>query len=282
MSCLILLTGSTGFVGRHVLDALLSKKIPVRLVVRGRSECLPRSPYIESILKSEDIFSESVEWWASVTSGVTTVIHSAWYAEPGKYLNAVENLNCISGTLRLAQAVAISGVKRFIGIGTCFEYKLGESPVSIETELLPSSIYASAKAAVYQTLLAFFKETKTTFSWCRLFYIFGDGEDVRRLAPYVRYKLEAGQFAELSSGTQIRDYMNVRDAAESIVSIALSNYEGAVNICSGRPITVREFVEEIADQYGARHLLRFGARVDFDNEPNFVVGVPLDIPVGEK
>lgn len=282
MSNIVLLTGSTGFVGRHVLYLLLSKKITVRLVVRGGIECLPSSPYIESILRSEDIFSESVEWWSSVTSGITTIIHSAWYAEPGKYLNAVENLNCISGTLSLAQGAVVSGVKRFIGIGTCFEYKLGNSPASINTELQPSSIYASAKAAVYQTLLAFSKEAKISFSWCRLFYIFGDGEDDRRLVPYVRSKLEAGQFVELSSGTQIRDYMNVRDAAESIVSIALSNYEGAANICSGRAITIREFVEEIADQYGARHLLRFGARVDLDSGPHFVVGVPSDISIGEK
>jgi nucleoside-diphosphate-sugar epimerase len=282
MMDLVLLTGPTGFVGRHVLDLLLLKKKSVRLVVREGTQCLPSSPHIESILWSEDIFSESVEWWTSVTSGVTTVIHSAWYAEPGKYLNAVENLNCISGTLRLAQGAAASGVDRFVGIGTCFEYKLGDSPVTIDTELQPSSIYASAKAAVYQTLMAFFKEAKISFSWCRLFYIFGDGEDVRRLVPYVRSKLEIGECAELSSGTQVRDYMNVRDAAESIISIAFSNHEGAANICSGRPITIREFVEEIADQYKARHLLRFGARVDLVNEPYYVVGTPSEIPSSEK
>ena len=276
MNELVLLTGSTGFVGRHVLNALLSRKIFVRLIMRGKAENMPNSEYIESIIYSDDIFSESSNWWTSVSSGVTLVIHLAWYTEPGKYLNAIENLDCLSGTLRLAQGAVASGVRKFVGIGTCFEYKLGGLPLSIETELQPLSIYASTKAAAYQTLLAFFKRSEIVFLWCRLFYIFGDGEDGRRLVPYVKRRLEAGEFVELSSGTHVRDYMNVRDAAESIVFLALGEHQGAVNICSGRPITIRKFVETIADQYGARHLLRFGARVDLDSEPGFVVGVPAD------
>jgi len=49
-------------------------------------------------------------------------------------------------------------------------------------------------------------------AWCRLFYLHGEGEDARRLVPYLRAKLIAGEPAELTSGKQIRDYLDVRDA----------------------------------------------------------------------
>jgi len=46
-----------------------------------------------------------------------------------------------------------------------------------------------------------------------------------------------------------------------------------VNICSGHPVTVREVAESIADEFGRRDLLRFGARADNPVDPPCVVGV---------
>ena len=79
--------------------------------------------------------------------------------------------------------------------------------------------------------------------------------------------------AELSSGSQIRDYLDVREAGRMIVEHALGAGQGPVNICSGTPVTVRELAERIADEYGRRDLLRFGARPDNLVDPPCVVGV---------
>jgi dTDP-6-deoxy-L-talose 4-dehydrogenase (NAD+) len=118
----ILLTGTTGFVGRQILRALAERGCRVRAVVRqGRTVT---SGAIESIVTSPDIFGESAAWWASVCYGIDTVIHAAWYAEPGHYLHSPKNADCLAGTLRLAQGAIDAGVRRFVGIGTCFEYDL--------------------------------------------------------------------------------------------------------------------------------------------------------------
>ena len=58
-----------------------------------------------------------------------------------------------------------------------------------------------------------------------------------------------------------------------IVDVALGSRKGPVNICSGKPITVRELAERIADEFGRRDLLRFGARPDNPVDPPCVVGV---------
>ena len=111
------------------------------------------------------------------------------------------------------------------------------------------------------------------FAWCRLFYLYGEGEDLRRLVSYVRGRLQAGEPAELSSGSQVRDFLDVREAARMVVDVALGSLEGPVNICSGTAVTVRELAERIADEFGRRDLLRFGARPDNPVDPPCVVGI---------
>ncbi|HET8545283.1 MAG TPA: NAD(P)-dependent oxidoreductase [Pseudolabrys sp.] len=273
-SGLILLTGATGFVGRQVLRALGERGCRVRPVVReGKQERLARDAAIETVVASPDIFAESTAWWARSCQGVDTVIHAAWYAEPGQYLQSPKNQDCLAGTLRLANGAVQAKVRRFVGIGTCFEYDLGAGRLSIETPLKPSTPYAQAKADAFRALSASLPRQGVAFAWCRLFYLYGEGEDVRRLVPYVRARLQAGEPAELSSGSQIRDFLDVREAARMIVDVAIGSGEGPVNICSGRPVTVREVAERIADEFGRRDLLRFGARADNPADPPCVIGI---------
>ena len=126
---LILVTGATGFVGRHVLDALAVAGCRLRLIVReGKQAQVSRATAIETVLTTPDIWAAPAAWWEDACRGVDTVIHIAWYAEPGKYLQSPKNLDCLAGTLRLAQAASRAKVRRFVGIGTCFEYDLERRP----------------------------------------------------------------------------------------------------------------------------------------------------------
>ncbi len=270
-AALILLTGATGFVGRQVLRAVIERGARVRAVVRRGKE--QRAAGAESVVASADIFSESESWWREACHGVDTVIHAAWYAEPGHYLQSPKNRDCLSGTLRLGQAAIDARVRRFIGIGTCFEYDLSAGQLSLDTPLKPSTPYAQAKAEAFAALSQMLPGHGVEFAWCRLFYLYGEGEDARRLVPYLRARLKAGEPAELSSGRQVRDFLDVREAGRMIAATAFGRVQGPVNICSAAPVTVRAFAEKIADEYGRRDLLRFGARPDNLVDPPVVVGV---------
>jgi nucleoside-diphosphate-sugar epimerase len=270
----VLLTGATGFVGRQVLRALIERGARVRAVVRdGKQGQLASLEGIETVVTTPDLFAENAEWWTNVCGGIDAVIHIAWYAEPGKCLQSAKNLDCLAGTLQLAKGAAQAKVRRFIGIGTCFEYDLTGGLLSVETPLRPLTPYAGAKAAAFMALSQWLPQEGVEFAWCRLFYLHGEGEDARRLVPYLRAKLAAGESAELTSGNQIRDFLNVREAGRMIVEIALGDEQRAVNICSGIPITVRQLAEHIADEYGRRDLLTFGARPNNLVDPPCVVGV---------
>ena len=145
--------------------------------------------------------------------------------------------------------------------------------LSTETPLRPLTPYAGAKAAAYVALSQVLPAYGIEFVWCRLFYLYGKGEDARRLVPYLREKLAAGETAELTSGNQIRDFIDVSEAGRLIGEAALGVVQGPINICSGIPITVKQLAENIADEYGRRDLLRFGTRPDNLIDPLCVVGL---------
>jgi nucleoside-diphosphate-sugar epimerase len=271
----IVLTGASGFVGRQIARSLAAAGHDLVLVLRpgslGRTG-LGRGQ--AEIVETPDLFAESRDWWADALAGADTVIHAAWYVEPGKYLDSPENIRCVEGSLHLADAAAGSGARHFIGIGTCFEYRLPNDHITSDAELGPVTLYAAAKLSLFRMLEKRFAGTPVTLSWARLFYLFGEGEHPARLFPMLHRKLSAGERVELSSGDKIRDFLDVADAGAMIAGLADTGRTGVVNICSGKAVTIREIAEDIADRYGRRDLLTFGTATVHPRDPMAVVGVP--------
>lgn len=224
-----------------------------------------------------DLFAAQQDALEQACAGVDTVIHAAWFTEPGKYLASALNLDCLAGSVRLGQAAVSAGVRRFVGIGTCFEYDLSAGYLRPTTPLAPHTLYGAAKASTYLTIERLMAQEARSFAWCRLFYLHGEGEDPRRLVPYLRARLAAGEPIELTSGQQIRDYLDVAEAGRRIVAAALSPIEGAMNICSGQPVTVAQLAGRIAEEFGRTDLLRFGARADDPGDPPCVIGEPIHV-----
>ena len=271
----ILLTGATGFVGRQILKQLENKGHQITIVVKPNWENrISINKALTKIIEVDDIFSQTSKWWEKKLTGISTIIHTAWYAEPGLYLNSIKNEECFLGTVQLATAAKNKNVKRFVGLGSCIEYNISNKHLSIDTPLLPKTLYSKAKVNTFNCLTNLFDNTTTSFLWCRLFYLFGEGEDPRRFYSFLHQTLKNGEAANLTNGNQVRDFIDVKIAAKMIIKGTFSSTVGPANICTGKGKTIRKIAEEIADIYGRRDLLNFGARPDNLVDPKYVIGVP--------
>lgn len=271
----VVVLGATGFVGQQIVRALSKQMVEIIPIVRLGKECnLPSEGIYKKIITTKDVNLEDVNWWAEKLSGVDCVINAAWITEPGNYLQSQINIDFMISSIVLAKGMASAGVNRYVGLGTCAEYDQSYGIFSIDVPLKPTNLYAASKVATFQILSQLFKMQNISFAWCRLFYLYGQMEDERRLVPYIRNKIKRGEIVNLTNGTQIRDFMDVSDAGKIIAKIATSDKEGPFNICSGLPITVRQMAEKIADEFGRRDLLRFGSRTENEYDPQISLGIP--------
>ncbi|MDA2989066.1 MAG: NAD(P)-dependent oxidoreductase [Actinomycetota bacterium] len=267
----VLLTGASGFVGQHLLGDLLGRGADVRAVVRDSSHRpIKLSHQRLEIVETSNLFEESSEGLKRLVSDCDVLVHAAWAVDPPEYLSSIANVECLTGSLRLAEAFVACGGRRFVGIGTCFEYDLSSGPVTVDCNLRPATLYGACKASLYLTLDKLFEVTSREFLWCRLFYLTGPGEHPQRLIPYLHRQLSTGEPAHLGPGHAIRDYVDVRVAAAQIADLTMGAAVGPRNVSSGRPTTIRALAEAVADVYGRRDLLFFASGDNGDSLPDVV------------
>jgi nucleoside-diphosphate-sugar epimerase len=121
MNNIVLMTGSLGFIGNQVLNNLICSGIKIRIVLRTNTNFYFKDhSFIDSIVYTDDLFKEDIEWWINCLKGVATIFHSAWYTNTEDYLYSKKNFNCYRGSLILAKAACFVGIKRFICIGSAW------------------------------------------------------------------------------------------------------------------------------------------------------------------
>ncbi|GLS23932.1 CDP-4-dehydro-6-deoxy-D-gulose 4-reductase [Labrys miyagiensis] len=263
----ILVTGGTGFVGKWAALALVSAGHEVFVISRTPTTVPGCQVIVGDLLKSETIDA------ALARARPEILLHMAWYVEHGKFWNAAENLDWATATIRLVRAAQKIGVRRIVCAGTCMEYDLSSRDLCVETTtaIRPVTLYAVSKDSTRRIVEEFVASCGLEFAWGRMFFVFGPNEHPSRLVSSIAVSLLAGRPALISSGTQIRDFIDVHDAGEAFAALALSKVTGAVNIASGRALRIRELAEEIRAAAGGIGELRFGALPDRPNEPACIV-----------
>jgi nucleoside-diphosphate-sugar epimerase len=265
-----LLTGASGFVGAHVARALLALGHSVRASVRDGSARDAVADVAERIeWVAGDLFAPEARL-SELTAGVDACVHLAWYAVPGQYLASPENLRCVSGSLRLLEALGRAGCRRAVFVGSCFEYAFGPEPLREGDPPGPLSLYAAAKLSTRYLGEQLALVHGVEFAWARLFYLYGPFEDRRRLVPSVMEKLMRGESVDVTRGTQVRDFLHVEDVASALVAVALGSLTGVVNVGSARPVTVRDVVATLESLLARPGLVRFGARPENPTDPPYV------------
>lgn len=250
----ILLTGATGWIGSHVAKQLVLRGHEVHCTVRMTSD-LHR---LEGILRHLRIHEGPMDL---VPIEPDVAIHLAWYAVPGKYLDAPENNECLDESRRLLTRLS----SRVVFAGTCFEYNTHIGRLSEESATSPLTLYSICKDSLRQLV-----EKRPNSAWLRFFYQYGPREDPRRQIPGVIRSLLKGEEIKLSPGEQRKDFLHVEDVASAVVAVAESNLQGSVNVGSGWAVTQRMMLSILGDYAKRLDLLKFGELPYYFNEPMLI------------
>lgn len=258
----VLVTGATGFIGRHALEPLRQRGFDVHTASRRGEN--PDGVTAHAV----DLLDPAASRDLVVRLRPTHLLHLAWYVEHGRFWTAPENELWVSATVSLVGAFADAGGRRAVLAGTCAEYdwSLGWCDER-ETPLAPRSLYAQCKDRTRAKVEALCAQRGVEFAWGRIFHLYGPGEHPQRLVASVIRALLAGEEARCTSGVQQRDFLHVADVAGAFVALLDSPVTGAVNIASGVPVTLAEVVKQIARQIGREDLLRLGALPDRPDDP---------------
>jgi dTDP-6-deoxy-L-talose 4-dehydrogenase (NAD+) len=118
-------------------------------------------------------------------------------------------------------------------------------PLKEDTDARPDNPYGFAKNALRRQLEYLQGVSVFNLTWVRLFYLYGEGQSESSLLTQLVRAVERGDpVFNMSGGEQLRDYLPVADVAYDVVSLAMTARDnGVVNLCSGKPVSVRSLVE---------------------------------------
>ena len=253
----ILITGATGFIGKAVTNHFIQKGHEVFTLVRSN-------------IIDFQTFCPGVKVISGDLSSITTieidsykierVVHLAW-ENVSKVMLESHN-NHLNLQKKFLEKVIKSKISKIVISGSCFEYGKIDGRLDVSVKPDPNTNYGRAKLELLNWLVLQWPDYRhISISWMRIFYVFGENQHERSLysqlkSAIIQKKVEF----DMSRGHQIRDFIKICDVVTDIYneSMNISTGLSVKNTCSGNPVSVREFVENILMEHGVSIKLILG------------------------
>lgn len=237
----VLVTGGSGFIGRHLLARLSASGAEIHCTTRGSAPAdLPGTWHPLDLSDAAAVEALVAELRPEV------VFHLASHVAGSRDISLVWPTfrdNLASTVTLMTALVKAGGCRRFVQAGSLEE---PEDPA-----VAPASPYAAAKAGASLYARMFHQLYGLPVTTARIFMVYGPGrQDEKKLVPYAIRCLLRGEIPGFSSGVRPVDWVFVEDVAEGLLRLAVA--EGVVgqlvDLGRGELHTVRQVVEEIFRQ----------------------------------
>jgi UDP-glucose 4-epimerase len=248
-----IVTGGAGFIGSHVVDALLTRGYRVRVIdnlVSGRESNIAHhhgDPRLS--LAQQDI--RRLDPHDALFKGVDSIIHLAGIGDivpsierPADYMDTN-----VQGTIRVLEGARAAGVRKFIYAASSSCYGLADVPTREDHPIRPEHPYALSKYQGEAAVMHWHKVYRLPANSIRIFNAYGprvrtSGAYGAVFGVFFKQKLAGKPFTVIGDGTQRRDFAYVTDVAQAFLKATESDFSGRIwNLGAGHPQSVNRLIE---------------------------------------
>lgn len=248
----ILVTGAGGYIGKYVVTTLLdfgAEVIVVDINMEGIDDRAKKIQY--------NIFNGSNKIYKELGEP-DACLHLAW--KDGFVHNSVAHMEYLSAHYLFASNMIHGGLRQFAALGSMHEVGYYEGAIDEDTACFPRSMYGVAKNALRQSLQVLCEQENFCFQWLRGYYITGD--DLKSHSIFTKIleaEKEGKDYFPLNSGKNQYDFISIENMAKEIALILMQDeVKGVINCCSGRPVSLKEKVEEFINSQNLKICPKYG------------------------
>lgn len=240
---MILITGASGFIGKHLLDELVS--------VYGREHILALTsnplkgcPYLlhHNYNFSKNYFVESGY------ANIETIIHAgAFTPKSGQQANNIDECNTNIFNTSLLLSSNLPELKKIIYLSTLDIYG-NDDVISENTKVEPVSLYGDSKLYCEKLVMRWAQSNNSIAQILRIGHVYGPGEEAyQKIIPITIQKLLKKQPLQIwGSGKELRSFIYIKDVIKAIISsLTLDESIGAVNVVSAHKVSMESLVEKL-------------------------------------
>lgn len=255
----VLVTGADGFIGSHLVEALLAKGYRVRALAQYNS--FNNWGWLEDVAATDrlEIVCGDVrdgDFCRTISRGIDTVYHlAALIAIPYSYLAPDSYVDTnIKGTLNMCQAARDCGVRRIVVTSTSEVYGTAQYvPIDEKHPRQPQSPYSATKIGADAIAKSFYNAFDLPVVIARPFNAYGPRQSARAIIPTIITQIASGNTQiKLGDLSPTRDFNYVEDLAAGFM--ALGETEGIegreINLATGTEISMADTFAMIARLMG--------------------------------
>ena len=251
----VLVTGAGGFIGSHLVEALVARGAEVKTLVRYNSRndwgMLENIPF--EVKNNLEVITGDIVDAGIVKKAVRNcdmVFHlAALIGIPYSYIAPESYVNTnIKGTLNIMQASLEEGVEKVVHTSTSEVYGTAKYvPIDESHPLQGQSPYSASKIGADMLAHSFFLSFNAPVAIIRPFNTFGPRQSARAVIPTIISQALSEEAINLGSLTPVRDLTYVKDTVNGFIRIAESNNSigEIINIGNGKGITIGELAKKI-------------------------------------
>ena len=268
----VLVTGANGYIGRHVVKALLDKGanvIACDIVTTDVDERADKITLNLFDLPEGNVFN--------ILGSPDVCLHMAW--RNGFVHNSPTQIGDLSAHYNFLTKIIDGGLSHLAVMGTMHEVGYWEGAIDEKTPCNPISMYGIAKDSLRRAMILYCQQKDCILQWLRCYYILGDDKKNSSIFCKLLMAAEEGKKSfPFTTGRNKYDFITVDELADQLsAAVMQKEVTGIINCCTGKPISLAERVEQFIKDHHLDIKLEYGSFPDRPYDSPCEYGDPTKI-----